>query len=50
MIEREETRFHIGETSSSDDEGNGNVRRGAEDENTFAGVRQALNLLLRHKT
>ena len=42
VIERDETRFHIGETSSSDDEANGNMRRGAEDENTFAGVRQVL--------
>ena len=47
VIERDETRFHIGETSSSDDEANGNMRRGAEDENTFAGVRQ---VLLWHKT
>ena len=47
VIERDETRFHIGETSSSDDEANGNMRRGAQDENTFAGVRQ---VLLWHKT
>ena len=41
VIERDEARFHLGETSSSEDEENGNnERRGNEGgENTFAGVR-----------
>ena len=46
VIERDEARFHLGETSSSEDEVNGNERRGNEGENTFAGVRDDLNLPL----
>ena len=46
MIERDEARFHLGDTSSSDDEENGNERRGNEDTNSFAGVRDDLNLPL----
>ena len=48
MIERDEARFHLGETSSSDDdeEENGNEQRVNEDSNSFAGVRDDLNLPL----
>ena len=46
MIERDEARFHLGDTSSSDDEENGNEQRGNEDTNSFAGVRDDLNLPL----